>query len=145
MHTVDCVLLVSRGLKSIQSLNIWPIRLRVCDQSDGGYITHVSCNMALEHFQYKSECHSLTSGMVKTASQLTCTNTWPWAVVTDGTANKLSHIMAKLWDCTTSDLKNINLSNKLQGWSQGWQNRGGGLDLPFFPNFWPSLSDTEHE
>ena len=37
---------------------------------------------------------TLRHGKVQTASQLTCTNAWPWAVVTHGTANKLSH-MAK--------------------------------------------------
>ena len=49
--TVHCILLVSSGSKSIQSLNIWPIRLRVCDQSGGSYITHVSYNVAEGTFQ----------------------------------------------------------------------------------------------
>ena len=40
---------------------------------------------------------TLRHNKVQTANQRTCTNTWPWAVVTHGTANKLAMIahMAK--------------------------------------------------
>ena len=76
--TVDCVSLISSGSKSIQSLNIWPIRLRVCDQSDGGYITHVSCNMAvgfpnsLKHHDLLVYRHSLLEVCHTTSKWFSC-------------------------------------------------------------------------
>ena len=68
IYTVDCISLVSSGSKSIQSLNMWPIRLRVFNQPDGGYITHVSCNVVVGTF---SISHNEEVGWVCNLPQVT--------------------------------------------------------------------------